>query len=369
MIELSNLGHVKQYKLRDYNEEELWLSCSEPGENEVLVSTPLRLDNMHRDLEFDAHFLFDPALRESDIYQVYSRESDARIGWIIPLVALDSDQHDFSENEHFLRYAWVAIRKALSSPEIGSVSRSIEVANRESVGFSELFLPGVALLVVSCQTLGGARFDVDRVVPSLLANGFISASLKSVDDVGIRIDRPTKKRVYLEFVSPAISCKIVASLVVEAAKAKSELLRFFYLYQLIEMMIEHVFSHEQGSVVQEIIENRSDSSRVKDAIQKMHEIVGEKKRISLLMTKYCRPGELARLREACLRFLSAVDRRREDSSFEGFLYPVRNVLFHQFRDVGDAGLAALADVNYELIKVIPSVVSTFTLDRPSAKAA
>jgi hypothetical protein len=75
----------------------------------------------HTDYELEDYSLFIlksfELNRENDIFQVYEKVADLRIGWIFPIQALVSNKHGCAENEHFLKYAYVAFYKLLLNQE------------------------------------------------------------------------------------------------------------------------------------------------------------------------------------------------------------------------------------------------------------
>lgn len=67
----------------------------------------LNLDSEYDPLQYKYLFLHNERedYSENSIFQVYVGEQ--RIGWIFPIQALLSNQHDYAANTFFLRYAYV----------------------------------------------------------------------------------------------------------------------------------------------------------------------------------------------------------------------------------------------------------------------
>lgn len=364
MLSLAYHGTDVAYKLRRSLSQELWLSPIESDASEVLVVTPLDVDDTFKDKEFDIYFLVNTSVKESDIFQCWNRAANRRVGWAIPVVALDSDQHDYNKNEHFLRYAWVAIRLALTSERGVGVRKRVDVAGRVEVSFSELFDPSTVLLVISRETLTeSCEFDLERAAVSLAQFGYVD--MQTGDPAGVRLamSLPVGSKLYYELASPDVGASsVIASLIQGAATSHNEVLRFFYLYQVIELLIERVFVEEQANVVRDLISASGDSSRTKDAISRMGEVANEKRRISLLLNQYsCIRDPMDALRGVCSDFLRIVG-RAAGSTFEEFLYPVRNFVFHQFRQVPPEALEVLGDINRELLKALPPFICSFRVN-------
>ncbi len=365
MLSLTYHGADVAYRINRFINQEIWLSPIESDASDVLVVTPLATDDAFKNKEFDIYFLVNASVKESDIFECWNRVANRRVGWAIPVVALDSDQHDYNKNEHFLKYAWVAIRLALTSSRGLGVRKKVDVAGRVEISFSELFDPSTVLLVVSRETLNETcEFDPERAAVSLAKFGYVD--MQSGDPAGVRLymSLPIGSKLYYELASPDVGASsVIASLIQGVATSHNEVLRFFYLYQVIELLIERVFVEEQADVVRDLISASGDSSRTKDAISRMGEVANEKRRISLLLNQYsCIRDPMDALRLVCSEFLRIVG-RPSGSKFEEFLYPVRNFVFHQFRQVPPEALEVLADINRELLKVLPPFVCSFRVNR------
>ena len=367
MLPLAYHSSDVAYRLRDYSESEMWLSPVGGVPGDVLVVSPLEVNNEFKDKDFEVHFLVNAATRENDVFQYYHKKARKRIGWIIPVAALDSDQHDFASNEHFLKYAWVAMRLALNSEGGASVRRKVDVAGRESISFSELFDPNAVILVISRETLvDGCEFEFERAVLPLAMYGYVSASSVDPSQVQFVAAPPQGVKLTFELTSNDLGhADVIASLLNGCATSQSELLRFFFLYQIVELFIDRIFAEEQGEIVRELVEAGGDSSRIKDALYEMGNLANEKKRISKLVTDYSGVIEgMDALQAACNDFLGMVKKKR-GATFDSFLYPVRNFVFHNFRQVPSEALATLGDVNRALLKVLSYLSSSFQVPHKS----
>jgi hypothetical protein len=363
MISLAYHGSHVSYSLRGFLDPELWLSATESDASDLLVTSPLPIDDAFKEKDFDVYFLVNSSTKESDIFQCWNRTANRRIGWIIPVAALDSAQHDYSKNEHFLRYAWVAMRLALASEQASVFCRKVDVAGRAEISFSELFDPSTALLIVSKETLADTcEFEFERAAASLASFGYVAPSSSDLLSLQMLMPLPTGPKLYYDLASAEVGgSSVISSLIQGAVTSQSEVLRFFYLYQIIELLIERVFVEEQADILRDLVSASGDSSRTKDVLYRMSEIANEKRRICILINQYTKIRDpLDPLRGACSDFLRIVG-RTPGSTFENFLYPVRNFIFHQFRQVPAAALEVLEDINRELLRALPMFLSSFSV--------
>ena len=72
--------------------------------------------------------LFRKDVRNEDIYQVFDRDIEQRIGWIFPVAALTSTEHSQSANPHFLKVAFKAFELLLKAIEIPEADESASVS-------------------------------------------------------------------------------------------------------------------------------------------------------------------------------------------------------------------------------------------------
>ncbi|WP_020683933.1 hypothetical protein [Marinobacterium rhizophilum] len=340
------------------NENSVFVLTHESG-REIQFDTPLELDSRFRSKDFDVYFLAKKNIKESDIYQVYRRESDCRIGWVIPAISLSSDLHDYSANEHFLRYAYIAVRESLTRLNDSFYSNSLS-SDADTFMFSDVFHEETALLVLSKETYGeDFSFDIDRVAPSLIKNGYVILTDRNPREIKHEVQQQSASdKIYVEEISEVIeSCSLIAELMNSSFSYEgNSAFKFFYLYQIFELLIDEVYKNEQEALIDDLVNARGNSGRTKDSLDKINTFMSEKKRIGLLVNKYVDiRGELNGLRQACNRLLVELG-RDESSDFEGYFYRLRNFIFHQYRDFPHHCIELLDDVLAELILIIPSVL-------------
>lgn len=324
---------------------------------------------------FETHLLYSPGLGEGESKMVFHRYIDRdggrvrekRIGWIIPVSALDSDLHSYKDDIHFLKYAYLAAKACLEA-DWGSVKyNDVDVNLAQFLTLSDIFPEFTAVLVVSLNTLTeGAEFDVDRAVPSMMANGYIPLNREPSGLYEWDFDRSSK--VFLEMVSPAPNEFLVINNLLRAfARAKDEpVLQFFLLYQIVELLIERVMRYEYSEIASSIISAGQDSAKLKLAIDGVGKSVSEAERLKLLNSKYVRSSvDTAHLDIFCCSFLDAIGRtdaagyKRPKPGLHGCLYQVRNAIFHGFRDVPQEAMDALKAVVKELLVVISKMLSRY----------
>ncbi|WP_156458950.1 hypothetical protein [Rhodanobacter sp. Root480] len=332
------------------------------------VSSPLLCPlSLTYDLDpdgYDVYVLFSGEIRESDIYQIYvsSEDGDRRIGWFFSLLSLESNLHDFADDEHFLRYARAAIEDFFDvfPQDVADATPSVSVGN--GLRLTSFAPESTVLLVISRKVLaGGAVFDLGRLYPYLSSVGVLDNRQSKGGHVLVPFVRPKGKRLKLIHSSAEFANdKLVAALLTYAAHAFSNpVLQFFYLYQVVELLMEKVFSNEQKAIVVKINQANGAVSKVKEAMDDLAECLSEKQRINAVVDKYCNPAPpISDLIRSC-RYLNSSLGIKEGETLAKSLYPLRNLVFHNYRSFPDHNLDDLNRINHLFFSAIPHILGSF----------
>lgn len=326
----------------------------------VEIETSLALDSSFEGKNFEIYPLISPGVLESNIHQIYNGHLNKRVGWLIPVISLESNQHSFADNEHFLKYAYIAIRDGIRCLGNDVFKKKCDVSAFQKLRLSDLFHESTVFLVLSKETLtGGCEFDINRALPSLISSGYIPLTLENPDVYGWNFSR--KRRVsYLLASDDIVEHEVVVSLMLAFSLSRNDsLIRFFYLYQIIELLIERVAKHQLGAVVAKVVEAGDDLSRLKSALESVGRELSEKERLNKLVGPFCGTEiNFDRLTVACRTVLDDAGKECK-SGLPGALYPVRNLVFHSFRTISASSREALEVVVLEFLEVIPVLLANF----------
>lgn len=125
---------------------------------------------------------------------------------------------------------------------------------------------------------------------------------------------------------PGYVVKILSSLV---PYCDNPFLRFFYLYQVIEYMMGVEFDSKISDVRQKFLENKRPSVvELREILEKFQDATREKSRIKVALVPTC-PRTMLSV-DALLQDLDALDM---DASFAERIYLVRNILFHDYKQL------------------------------------
>lgn len=324
------------------------------------IRTPIDLDDSFEEKEFLVFFFSKKELAESEIWQVYDKNRDRRIGWCIPVNALSSTEHGYASNIHFRRYAYVALKTGINSLQRNLYTKRPSINEDEPILLSEVLPESTALLVISKETIEG-DFEISRWIPALAALGYFQLTSIDPEHIKVKNDRLESNEIYIIPTSADIGDLDHLTKIYSHAYPfeKNPSFQFFYLYQVIELLMELIFKNEQAKLVQKIISAQQDINTTKDILEGSYTNTSEKKRMGLLARNYCRcENEISELVSICNTLLRQLN-KEEGTTLETTIYPIRNFLFHQFRNFPNSAEKTLASVVAHLSSLLPKLLGKF----------
>lgn len=355
-------GDELELQLGSYSAEGFKLLDSKGLYEDIFLSTPLTLDCEFSNKEFEVFFLAKKDILENNIYQIYDDSRKVRIGWCIPVNALDSVDHDYADNIHFQKYAFAAIKNSIASINDSIFIKKPDLSASLQIRISDLFHANTAILIISKEKLqANQTFEIERVIPSLIRHGYVRLTNISPDEITLKGIDPDNDKIYLKITSSDLgNHQVIDSLLHSAfAYETKPLLCFFYIYQIFELLLEEIYQTEQLKIVNDLITAAGDSSKAKEALEKAQRISSEKKRIGLLATEYSKQHDtLTNLKASCNVLLKLMG-RSEGATFEEYFYSIRNFLFHQYRDFPISQEQLLKDVIYDVRDCLPGILCDF----------
>ncbi len=306
------------------------------GNGAFEISYPLAIDASYDPNKFVFSLLANNELVENDIYQVYDTIRKCRIGWCFPIQALGSTEHSFAEDEHFLKYAYVAAQKILYECPEDVFTLNPSLRTFQKLQFAEFFPENVAVLVVSLEALDEETdFNVEEWLPSLYMQGYALVSSRDASAMTLFGQKPRGTRMDIYKVSPKIGkAEFITKIFKELLPYESNpAFCFFYYYQIVELILSHIFQVEQKSIVDQLIEVSSDTIKTKELLRKSGEISSEAYRLNLLTGHYMSKSvHVNDIKNSCNELLSSLNWEHVENPIKAF-YAVRNVIFHQYRDI------------------------------------
>ena len=138
-------------------------------------------------------------------------------------------------------------------------------------------------------------------------------------------------------------------------KETSHLLKFYLLYQVIELIIEKIFNKEFKEMVQQLLQDNKLSFKVKEDLQNISK---EKYRIKRLFSEYCDTLDTSEeLKIECNKLLEEQSIKMGTGIAES-LYSVRNLLVHSYRDLSSQQIEIISNINILFEENIIELITT-----------
>lgn len=290
---------------------------------------------------------------ENSIYQVLIKKQ--RIGWIFPVQALLSQDHDFTRNIHFLKYAYVATCLLLEQ---------IEDKNREifpgDFYLEDFYDSSDNVLVLDNENCSKIQdFDLDNYVVSLYKNGY---SFTGQGNLYSEIDLPDKTIRLTAQSEELRSIPYIVELFKKQIPAEREEFAMFYTYyQVIEILISVVFEIKFKEILAVLNE---DADHLFDKREELNDIVSEKNRMKWLFSNYVniRTDTKNALGHACMELLDSCGKKSSQKVAED-LYQVRCLLVHKLYILTDPDKIILKKLNHLFLDALIDIILTFNGSR------
>lgn len=270
--------------------------------------------------DYGCLFLHRSDYKENDIYQVYEEKSDLRIGWIFPVNSIISSAHDFADNPHYCRYAFIA-HKIL----IDKFKNIID--NDSFIQFiDEKINEGLILFVYKKELVERLNdSNLLNYIPSLYYNGYYLQNRSK----NVYVVSPVGEKIYISETSEILKDnKFIEQLFKEIIFSDTPFVRFHILYQVIELLLEDILIYNLELTIQKHKDKKLYTRSLREKISKVET---EKDRIALLFDKINISNLKECLDQACNNFLS--NKGRDNLSFPDSLYAFRNFIVHDYRNM------------------------------------
>jgi hypothetical protein len=378
--ELSEIAYSLTEVLPNINDEQTYFELSDVQNSIKIyidyVLTIYRDDNTDYKPEDYSLFILKSWVlnKENDIFQVFDKEfykepNRVRLGWIFPIQALLSNEHQYADNKHFLKYAYVAFLKLLKNKEKYTTFNPQFTTIRNNYELTDFYGENIIILVLCNSSLQKIdNFHIYNYITSLYSYGYYFCEpTENLKEIDTRSDseNPTGKKLIIQKNSPCLQKEdYLYRLFKDLLKNEEHhLVRFYLLYQVIELMIQIVFERK---IVEEISKfNISEDKDVRKLKNKIEDISKEDRRVSILINndvKINNPNLLISCNELIKLFNDDDDSNEKDDiskkqDLGGALYDVRCLIVHQFRKLPEKILEEkLREINKEFENIVIKII-------------
>ncbi|MBD5393748.1 MAG: hypothetical protein HDR71_05655 [Lachnospiraceae bacterium] len=316
----------------------------------------LNLDSEYDPLQYKYLFLHNERedYSENSIFQVYIGEQ--RIGWIFPLQALLSNQHDYATNKFFLRYAYVASWLLLNN-----IKSENEKETSSEIFLEDFYDDSLTILVLDNDNISrlNESLNIEHYTVSLYQYGYSWSGRGNLDS---QIEKPDK-RIHLKPIAKELQQTkyIYTMFEKEIPKTREAFARFHTYYQVVEILISAVFEDKFKIFVDQL--NKSVESLF-DRREELGNMVLEKQRVKWLFAEYVSISQREKniLDEQCKKLLQENDKKVGSGMAEN-LYSVRCLLVHSMYMLSEYSQSILDDINKAFLDVIMDMLLTFKISK------
>lgn len=288
---------------------------------------------------------------ENSIFPVYV--SQIRIGWIFPIQALLSDQHNYSDNSHFLIYAYVA-----SCLLLNDIKSKDEIAvSSEQIELTDFYDDSLTILVLNKKRVKEiVDFNIRDYTVSLYQKGYSYSGRGNLDSEIERID----KRLNLIAISKELrNVKYIHTLFSkEIPKEQEPFAKFHTYYQIIEILIAIVFEDKFKKFVEQLNE---ETSSLFDKREELGNMVLEKQRVKWLFSNYVSiSSEKEKILNGQCKKLLGLNGKKTSETMAENLYSVRCLLVHSMYILNDESDELLKELNKSFLDVVIEMLLFFS---------
>ncbi|QQK72778.1 hypothetical protein HG702_15935 [Pectobacterium versatile] len=322
--------------------------------------------------EYEIVFLLKKDIKESDITPVRYRFTDdyKTIGFLIPALALESTEHEYAQDSHFLLYSYIATIELIKKfPQHSYIKNIAFDGNKFTI--SDLISQDLVIGIFWKKNI--ESFTVPSLSVCLFEEGYIGLSSRlpselvfskknvepDSEEENIKVNKFSLKLLNSDIADHALIEKI---LFIYFPYEKNPPFKFFLLYQIVELLMNYILQNEYDLILSQLKNIQQNNIKSRDILEKIKEFTAEKKRITLLFNNYSSiQPQLADLKLTSLAYVvKMIDVKiSSEKKCEEYFYLIRNFIVHNMISLNEANNDELEEVNESLIKIIPTLLNTF----------
>lgn len=272
---------------------------------------------------------------ENDVFEIYESTLGGRLGWIFPIAALDSNEHNFAEDNSFKHYRHIAYQKLLSLNYPVNFTDS-----KEEYRISEIF-DGVTVCILSKDEIANiSNFKITDYVLSFLKYDYLilkkgfNGKITFKKDEQIEAIRKGNHRIKIKKAAFDItSNQYTNSLFIDHVyQTENTLTKYILLYQILEQFIQEL----GDSLLDEIIKEYQDKKITKNTVkEKIGKVQNDRSLIKKTFEKTLIKNEIRNaFLEKCTFLFNDIN-LTVDRVFEDAIYDFRNLITHNYRLLTD----------------------------------
>lgn len=236
---------------------------------------------------------------------------------------------------------------------------------KESYRLTEFYGNDIIILILSNSEIQKIdNFHINNYLISLYSYSYYycqpNEDLKKIK-IRANVESPSGKKLIIQKISQYLEGEeYLHRLFTRLLKTEENaLVRFYLLYQVIELIIQIIFDHSVLDLIEDFkINSNKDTYELKESILS---ISSEKQRISKLISTL--QGTLEKdskinLLEYCNDLLIASNGEK-NPDLASALYAVRNLIVHKFRKLPERDLPKIEEINKEFENIVIKIILNY----------
>lgn len=284
--------------------------------------------------EFKIFFFSNQYLNaENDVFEVHEKELEKRIGWIFPIQVLESNENDFSDNEFLNKYKYPVFNKLLK----GSNTKTPSFSGGNNYRLTDFYDDDIIVFVISTETIPEEYgIDVLNYLPCFANHGyypwnkdhhqyFPQRRILALKNRGLKKIKIQKSKFDIsqnQFLEDLYR--------IHLKSINHFLLKFYFLYQVIEYLMEENFDTDFTSLVEEYKNSRLSKNDLKE---KINSITRERGSISSLFEKAKVPDAILIDFKRDAKALLENYYSKPPENLGDLIYDTRNLVVHRYREI------------------------------------
>jgi hypothetical protein len=271
---------------------------------------------------------------ENDVFEIFEKELNTRIGWLFPIQVLESNENDFSDNEYLNKYKFPATIQLLSITE----QTKLPTLNTDRIySITDFYHDNICIFVLCNDALPNEfEFKIQDYLPSLSNYGYYKWNsdlphLFEEKEPLVLSYRGKKKLKFQRSNSKISDNEFLVSLYEDHLISIDHfLIKFIFLYQVVEYLMDENFNLEFTRLIKEYENEEITKNDLKEQI---NEIAKERGNIGLMLQKTQIDNELENnFKRDATDFLSSF-KKNIKPDLGNLIYDVRNLVTHNYREI------------------------------------
>ena len=329
------------------------LASSTDFEGQVLIARHYSTPN---DREYVIRLLISHSINEGDVIEITDLALEERVGLIIPIRALCSRDHKHVQNEFFELVASSAFLFLVRDEQNQSCPAPADIDGVYEL--SDFYPANASILVLKC--FPGSKPEPGRYVPRLFAEGFSIGSADIRLCAYLQKNPPSgKRRLKIRPISDAYLKEGYIELLYRTLLPfeLSPIAQFVLLYQVFEMLMQSIFDVGVTDFKVKVASFAGTPSDLRQITEALRKVTSEQDRIARCIDNSPVKGSvLTELATQCRSLLQACGKAEIPAHAGHLLYDVRNLVFHNYREIPAQGQELVDAINGELICLVPKLL-------------